>query len=199
MAQPPQQVPHSFQTLDRAQRAPYPRREYIRKTLWSVVNLTVWKFPRAWGWRRFLLRLFGATVGNRAIFLATTKVMHPWLLEIGEYSTVGPGVTIYNLGRVTIGAHTVISQDSYICAGTHDYTVSYLPLQRVGIVIGTGVWIAARAFVGPGVRIGDNSVIGACAVVARDIPEAVVVAGNPARVLKPRVMNETPEASLADQ
>jgi len=163
------------------------------------VNLTVWKFPRAWGWRRFLLRLFGATVGNRAIFLATTKVMHPWLLEIGEYSTVGPGVTIYNLGRVTIGAHTVISQDSYICAGTHDYTVSYLPLQRVGIVIGTGVWIAARAFVGPGVRIGDNSVIGACAVVARDVPEAVVVAGNPARVLKPRVMNETPEASLADQ
>ena len=103
------------------------------------------------------------------------------------YVKVGSRVTVYNLGRVTVGAHTVVSQDAYLCAGTHDYTDPTLPLMRPTITIGDGVWVAAGAFVGPGVTVGHNSVVGARAVVVRDVPEGVVVAGNPARVVRPRV------------
>jgi putative colanic acid biosynthesis acetyltransferase WcaF len=178
-----------FQRLDRAERAPYRVSERLLRAAWTVVNRTVWGLPRGWGWRRWLLRRFGAMVGRGAIFRASAQVFHPWLFEIGEYSTLGPGVVIYNLGPVTIGSHTTISQDCYVCAGTHDYTVAHLPLVRPPIVIGSGVWVAAQAFVGPGVTIGDNCVIGARAVVAKDVPAGVVAAGNPARVIKARAMN----------
>ena len=77
--------------------------------------------------------------------------------------------------------------DVYL-AGTHDYTKTELPLLRERVRIGHGVWIAAQAFIGPAVSIGDNSVIGARAVVVSDIPAGVVAAGNPARVIKPRTM-----------
>src|SRR5204863_7653015 len=88
---------------------------------------------------------------------------------------------------VSIADHSVISQDAYLCAGTHDYTQPTLPLLRPPITIGHGVWIAAGAFIGPDVTIGDNSVVGARAVVMKDVPPGVVVAGNPARVIKQRL------------
>ena len=84
---------------------------------------------------------------------------------MGQHSTLSEGVNIYNLGTVSIGDHTVISQDVYVCAGTHDYTQPGLPLLRPSIRIGSGVWICAGAFIGPGVSIGDNSIVGARAVV----------------------------------
>jgi putative colanic acid biosynthesis acetyltransferase WcaF len=114
--------------------------------------------------------------------------MYPWLLEVGDWVSIADGVTIYNLGRVRIGSHSAISQGSHICAGSHDYARADLPLTRPPITIGAGVWVAADAFVGPGVTVGDNSVVGARAVVTRDVPPGVVVAGNPARVIKQRPM-----------
>ena len=115
--------------------------------------------------------------------------MHPWLFRMGAYSIIGEGVTVYNLGMVTIGEHTVVSQNVHICAGTHDYTKPDLPLVRSPITIGSGVWICADAFIGPGVTIGDNAVVGARAVVTKDVPAGMVVAGNPAKVIKPRKMD----------
>lgn len=102
---------------------------------------------------------------------------------------------LYNLGPVTIGCHSVICQGTYVCAGTHDYTRADLPLLRPPIHIGSGVWIAAQAFIGPGVTVGDNSVIGARSVVTGDIPPGVVAAGNPAQIRKPRTMNRGPMAA----
>ena len=198
-AMPPAPMPSSsppadeiFQTLDRAERAPYAVGERLRRMAWTFVNQTVWRLPRGWGWRRWLLRRFGAKVGRGAIFRASAQVFHPWLFEIGDYSTLGLGVVIYNLGPVKIGSHMILSQDTYVCAGTHDYAVSYLPLRRPPIVIGSGVWVAAQAFIGPGVTVGNNCVIGACAVVARDIPPGMIAAGNPAKVIKPRPMPQPP-------
>jgi putative colanic acid biosynthesis acetyltransferase WcaF len=77
-----------------------------------------------------------------------------------------------------------------VCAGTHDYTKPNLPLERPPIAIGSGVWIAAGAFIGPGVTVGDNTVVGARAVVMSDVEPGVVVAGNPAKVIKQRPMDE---------
>jgi putative colanic acid biosynthesis acetyltransferase WcaF len=110
------------------------------------------------------------------------------LLGLGDHCTLSEGVTIYNLGPVVIGDHTVLSQDVYVCAGTHDYTRPDLPLVRSPVTIGSGVWICAGAFIGPGVTIGDNSIVGARAVVVKDVPPGVIVAGNPARIVKKRPM-----------
>jgi putative colanic acid biosynthesis acetyltransferase WcaF len=178
-----------FQTLDRTAKFPYTRGEYLRRYAWLVVQATVFRLPipRAYAWRRFLLKSFGAKLGTVAAVHSSTKIMHPWLFELGDWSNVSANVTIYNLGPVKIGNHSVISQDAYLCAGTHDYTDPTLPLLRPPITVGNGVWIAAGAFIGPGVTVGDNSVVGARAVVMKDVETGVVVAGNPARVVKPRI------------
>ena len=114
--------------------------------------------------------------------------MHPWLLEMAEWSLLSDGVNVYNLGPVKIGAHTTVSQDAHLCAGTHDYTDPILPLLKPPIVIGSGVWVCAEAFIGPGVTVGDNCVVAARAVVVKDVPPGMVVGGNPAKVIKARPM-----------
>jgi putative colanic acid biosynthesis acetyltransferase WcaF len=120
---------------------------------------------------------------------ASTIIKHPWLFSMGEHSMLSERVEIYNLGPVTIGSHTVLSQDVYVCAGTHDYTRPDMPLLRPTIHIGSGVWICAGAFLGPGITIGHNCVIGARAVVSKSVPDGMIAAGNPAKPLRPRPMN----------
>jgi putative colanic acid biosynthesis acetyltransferase WcaF len=184
--------PHIFQTLDKVNAYPYSRGEYVRRLLWNVVQATIFRFSpgRASGWRRFLLKLFGAKIGPHSGMRPNARIFHPWLFEMGDYSMLGQNVIIYNLGPVRIGHHSVLSQDCYVCAGTHDYTRATLPLQRPPITIGDGVWVAAGAFIGPGVTVGDNCVIAARAVVAKDVPAGVVAGGNPCRVIKQRPMQQ---------
>lgn len=185
---PPRAV---FQRLDRTASFPYTFKEYLRRFLWEWTQRTLIRYSprRAHGWRRFWLRAFGARMTPTSCTKASTRVFHPWLFTMGEYSAIAEDVTIYNLGPVSIGSHTVISQDAYVCAGSHDYTKAHLPLTRPSITIGSGVWVCAGAFVGPGVNIGDNAVVGARAVVTGDVPPGMVVAGNPARVIKERRMD----------
>ena len=138
--------------------------------------------------KRFWLNLFGAAIDPRCLIRPGVRIAHPWLLRLGPYSTLGDRVELYNLGQVSVGEHTVISQDVTLCAGTHDYTDPTLPLLKPEIKIGHGVWVCAEAYIGPGVTIGDNAVVGARAVVTHDVPAGMVVAGNPAKVIKPREM-----------
>jgi putative colanic acid biosynthesis acetyltransferase WcaF len=182
--------PHVFQRLDRSASRPWTRRQYAGRMLWHLVEITLFRFslPRAYGWRRFLLRQFGAKMGVNSCVRRTVRIWHPWLLQMDDFSMLGDDVQVYNLGEFSIGQHSIVSQQTYICAGTHDYTRVELPLVREPVRIGHGVWVAAQAFVGPGVSIGDNSVIGARAVLVSDIPAGVVAAGNPAWVIKPRAM-----------
>jgi putative colanic acid biosynthesis acetyltransferase WcaF len=158
--------------------------------LWTLVRLTLyrWSLPRAFRWRCFWLRRFGAKLGNPVYIRPTAHVFHPWLLTIGDWSSVADAVTLYNLGPITIGSHTTISQGAYLCAGSHDYTKQDLPLLRPPIKVGDGVWIAAEAFIGPGVTVGDDCVVAARAVVTKDVEPGKVVGGNPARMIKDRVM-----------
>ncbi|MCC6580649.1 MAG: putative colanic acid biosynthesis acetyltransferase [Phycisphaeraceae bacterium] len=177
-----------FQRLDQTASYPYKLSEYVRRAAWQQTQrwLVRLSLRRAHAWRRFWLARFGATIHCTSGTKASTIIWHPWLLSIGQYSMLSEGVVIYNLGPVTIGDHSVLSQDVYICAGTHDYRQPNLPLLRTPVTIGSGVWICAGAFIGPGVTIGDNSVIAARSVVVKDIPANVIAGGNPARVIKPR-------------
>ena len=188
-----------FQKLDRTAAYPYPLRDYVRRALWAVVRATLFRcsLPRAFRWRAQLLRLFGAKVAANTFIRRGVVIFHPWKFDIGQWSAIADRVVIYNLGDVSIGSHTVISQDAYLCAGTHDYTKPDLPLMLTPITIGSGVWVCAGAFVAPGATVGDNSVVAARAVVTKDVPAGVVVGGNPARVIRQRPMHGATAAAEA--
>lgn len=185
---PTPQDTEAYQRLDQVVGYPYPLRDYVRRIGWGAVQaLLIRTSPgRAMGWRRFWLRLFGAKIGTLAGIRPSTRIVHPWLLELNDFAMLGDNVTVYNLGRVTIGEHSVVSQNVHLCAGTHDYTKTDLPLIRAEITIGKGAWVCADAFIGPGVTVGDNTVVAARSVVVKDTEPGVVVGGNPARTIKPR-------------
>jgi len=177
--------------LDQHDKWPYAFKEYMRRYAWRMASrFLVRVFPaRISFWYRFWLRTFGAIVGYSGLS-PTCSIVHPWLFRIGNNSSIGDRVTIYNLDSVSIGDHTVLSQDVYVCAGTHDYTRPGLPLLRLPITIANNVWICAGAFIGPGVTIGDGAVVGARAVVVKDVEPWTVVAGNPAKMIKRRVIQD---------
>lgn len=177
-----------FQRLDTTAHFPYPLGEYVRKFLWEVVQAVCIRpsFRRAEGWRRFWLRAFGAKISGTCKIKPSTRIKHPWLLTMGEFSVLAEDVDVYNLGPVTLGDHTVVSHRAVLCAGSHDYTKPNLPLLRPEIRIGSGVWVCTQAFIGPGVTVGENSIVGACAVVMRNVPSGVIVAGNPATTVRDR-------------
>lgn len=168
--------------------------EQARRVQWSLGRLLFRCSPRpCFGFRRWLLRLFGATVGRHVHVYPSTHIYYPWNLEIGEWSSIGEWALIYNLGKVTIGTHTTLSQRVHVCAGTHDYRTAAMVLLKPPVRIGDAVWICADAFIGPGVVIGEGAVVGARSVVVKDVPAWMVLAGNPARVIKPRHRTTEPE------
>ena len=123
----------------------------------------------------------GAEIGKNVRIYPSAVITFPWLLELGENCVIGWRVRIYNLGKISIGSNTVISQYSHICGGNHDFRNPGFKLLRQGIRIGNGVWVASDAFIGPGVTIGDYAVIAARAVVVRNVHYGEIVGGNPAR------------------
>lgn len=167
--------------------AKYTTVEMVRRVLWGAGQWLFRLSPRpCFGWRRFILRVFGATVGREVHIYSSATVYFPWQLKIGAWSSIGEGALIYNLGQVLIGERSTISHKAHLCAGTHDYRHPDLPLLKPPIQIGDQVWICADAFVGPGVVIGEGAVVGARAVVLSNIEPWAVVGGNPARVIKRR-------------
>ena len=184
-----------FQRLDQREIRPYSSSEYLRRFAWRWVQWLLIRPspPNAYSWRRLWLRLFGARLRSTSRTRPSTDIIHPWLLTVGEQTILGDRVTVYNLGAIEIGDHTAISQGAHLCAGTHDHAQPHLPLLRKPMTVGSGVWICTDSFIGPGVTIGDNSVVGARAVVVKDVPPGVIVAGNPARVVKRRNL-ENPKA-----
>jgi putative colanic acid biosynthesis acetyltransferase WcaF len=166
----------------------------FRRLLWSCVQLPFWlRIPRVLSPVRIaLLRMFGARIGQHCL-VGSARIWIPWNLHMDEYSAIGDSAEIYNLAPVHIGANSVVSQRSYICTATHDYTKPSFPIYSVSITIGCSAWIAAGVFVAPGIKVGDGAVIGAFSVVSRDVPPWTVAVGNPCRVIKSRQI-EDPKA-----
>jgi putative colanic acid biosynthesis acetyltransferase WcaF len=160
------------------------------RAIWGVVYFLMFRpSPKVMhGWRSLLLRIFGARVGRSAHFYPSCKIWAPWNLVMGDHACLGPHVDCYNVARIELGEHATVSQYSYLCGATHDYTKLMMPLVPKPIRIGARAWVAADAFVGPGITVGEGAVVGARACVVRDVPAWTVVAGNPARVIKRRIL-----------
>jgi putative colanic acid biosynthesis acetyltransferase WcaF len=160
--------------------------------LWWIVQATLFRAsPQVfYGWRRFLLRLFGCSLGTGVLVRPTAEITYPWKVLIGDYSWIGDHVTLYSLGEIHIGANVVISQGSYICTGTHNMESPNFDIYDAPIFIEDEAWIASDVFVAPGVRIGRGAVVGARSSALHDLPPMMVSVGNPAKPLRPRLLPE---------
>jgi putative colanic acid biosynthesis acetyltransferase WcaF len=172
--------------------SPWTTREKLGRALWFLLEATLFRLsPRpCYRWRNWLLRRFGAAVHPTARIRSSVTIEVPWHLRVGEHTIVGDHVILYCLGTIAIGARTVVSQYSHLCAGTHDYTKRSFPLLRQPIAVGDDVWLAADVFVGPNVSIGDGVVVGARSTVVRDLPPWKVCVGSPARPVSDRVLQD---------
>ena len=168
----------------------YSRKIQFLRILWGVLGKPLFRFsPRtAFGWRRFILRLFGAKVGKKVNIYSSAIIYFPWNLEIGDWSSIGEHALIYTLGSIKIGKSVTISQYAHLCAGTHDYKDPAMPLLTPPITVEDQVWVCAEAFVSPGRTIHEGAVVGARSVVTRDVEAWAIVAGNPAFFIKKRKM-----------
>lgn len=167
--------------------------EYRRRVLWMAARPLLRLLPRMfYELRNRILRAFGAKIGEAVRIYPDVDIFFPWNLEIGDEVTIGPGVQLYSLGKIIIGDGTMISYGAHFCAGTHDYTEVNLPLLKPEIRLGQGIWVCAEVFVGPGVSVGDFSIIGARAVVLKSFPAYSILGGNPAVRIKDRpIPNES--------
>ena len=165
----------------------------IRRQVWNWV----WMFffrpsPRSLhAWRSFLLKLFGAKLGKGVHIYPGAKIWAPWNIDIGDYSGIADGVTLYSMDTIKIGKYSVISQGSHLCAGSHDYNSPNFQLYAKPITLGNNVWICAEAFISLGVNIPDGVVVGARSLVTKSILEPwTVCAGNPAKRIGQRTRSE---------
>jgi putative colanic acid biosynthesis acetyltransferase WcaF len=155
---------------------------------WIVQALLFHPSPQVcFGWRRFLLRLFGARIGRAVLNRPSAEFTYPWKITIGDFSWIGDGAILYSLGEISIGAHSVISQYCYLCAGSHDPRSVSFDLVAKPISVGSECWLATDVFVAPGISIGDAAIVGARSTVLHDLPPAMICHGQPARPVRPRI------------
>ena len=157
--------------------------------LWWLVQSVLFKTSPQflYGWRNFLLRLFGAKIGKKVIIRPSVKVTYPWKLSIGDYSWIGDDVALYTLGNIEIGDNVVISQRSYLCTGSHNYLQEDFPIYQKPIKICDQVWIATDVFIAPGITIEEGSVIAARSSVFKNIPSNKICAGSPVKIIRERI------------
>lgn len=170
--------------------SPWSLKEAVLVRVWSFVWLLFcrWTPKRLNFWRLFMLRVFGANITGNPFVYSSAKIYAPFLLTLADDSTLGPLSEVYNLGPVVFGERVTLSQHACICNGTHDLSDPSLPLLVGDVGIADDVFIGARAFIMPGITIAQGAVIGACAVVTKNVEPWTVVAGNPAKFIKERVL-----------
>jgi len=159
--------------------------------LWWFTDFFLFKLsPQVmYGWRRFLLRLFGAKIGENVIIRPNVTITYPWKVSIGNDSWIGDNVELYSLGEIEIGSNVVISQKSYLCAASHDYEQENFPIWSKKITIEDQCWLATDVYIAPGVTIGQGTVVGARSSVFKDLPGGKICVGSPAKVIKSRMEN----------
>lgn len=156
--------------------------------LWWIVQSTLFHCSPQfmYGWRNFLLRCFGAEIGESVIIRPTARVTYPWKLKVGDNAWIGDNVELYNWSLISIENNAVVSQRSYLCTATHNYATPSFPLTSLPITIKEQAWVATDVFIAPGVTIGKGAVIGSRSSVYSDMPEGMICVGSPAKSVKVR-------------
>lgn len=168
-----------------------PKPNHYKRICWYIINATIFRLLpgiKLRYLRNILLRSFGAKIPLKSLVYESAKIWAPWNLSVGKYSCIGPNTQIYNKAPIILGDNVVISQGSFLCTASHDITDPKHCLITKPIIIKDKVWVAADAFIGMGVTIGEGAVIGARAAVFKNIESWTVVGGNPAHFIKKRVI-----------
>lgn len=171
----------------------------LQRLVWQLcwMFLARWTPPMFSPWRILLLKIFGAQVGKGAAIAADVRIWYPRHLQLGAHATIGPGVHCYSMAMISIGPRSIISQRAHLCAGSHDVSDPDFQLIARPITIGADVWIAAEAFVGPGVQVGDGAVLGARGCTFSALDAWTIYRGNPAVPVRSRVWRtRSPAATI---
>ncbi len=157
--------------------------------LWWLVEASFFRLSPQfmYGWRRFLLRSFGAKVGRNVNVRSSVRTQFPWKVRIGDYSWIGDDVVLYSLGEIDIGRNAVVSQKCYICTGSHHYERPDFAIYSQPVHIQDECWLATDVYVAPGVVIGKATVVGARSSVFKSLPCNKICVGSPAIPVKDRI------------
>ncbi|MCX7102267.1 MAG: putative colanic acid biosynthesis acetyltransferase [Methylobacter sp.] len=160
----------------------------LLRVVWDFTCLLVFRYtPRPLHvWRVFVLRCFGAQIGQHCHVYPKVKIWAPWNLVMYDYACLANEVTCYTQGKITLHERAIVSQGAHLCTGTHDYNDPDFSLYARPIEIGKDAWVCAEAFIGPGVTVGEGAVLGARAVAFKDLQAWQVYSGNPAQAIKQR-------------
>lgn len=163
----------------------------IARALWNLAYVFAFRWTPEHSsvfnkWRIFLLRCFGARIGHHCAVRSSCRIWQPWNLEIGDWVALSEDCDIYTVDKIKIGNRSTISRNAFLCCASHDIRSSTMELTYAPIVIGSEAWVAARAIVMPGRKVGDGAVVAAGAVVVNDVEPWTVVGGNPATFIVKR-------------
>ena len=163
----------------------------LKEGLWLVVSLVLFRLcPFSFsGLKRSVLRAFGARIGNHVTIKPQVKITFPWKLVVGDYVWLGEECWLLNLERIVIGDHVCVSQRAFLCTGNHNYKLPTFDLIVKPIAHDEGSWVGAGGWVGPGVKVGSYAVLAAGAVAVNDLEPWGIYQGNPAALVKRRVIN----------
>lgn len=170
-------------------------RSKIARLAWNAVYVLLFRwtpdhFTMFNKWRVLILRCFGARVGAHCVVKSSCEIWQPWNLTLGDYATLSEHVVYYTVDKIAIGDQTTVSRDVFLCSASHDLASPIMELTTAPVAIGASAWIAARAIVMPGRKVGDGSVVAAGAVVVNDVEPWTVVGGNPAKFIKRRQLKD---------
>lgn len=174
--------------------APYrPDGSKLKRIAWFYINAVLFKtsmlpISRV---KVFLLRLFGAEIGKGVVIKPCVNIKQPGLLRIGDHCWIGEQVWIDNLVMVTLGNHVCLSQGVLLLTGSHNYKLPAFDLITGSIVLEDGVWVGAGAIVNQGITLASHAVLSAGAVATKNLGAYGVYQGNPARMVRSRVMGGT--------
>lgn len=164
------------------------KRNKLGRLLWRTIWIVLFRpSPRlAHGWRRFILRLFGAKLGDRTFVYPSVQIWAPWNLEMGDDSCLSHFVDCYCVDKVVLGRKATVSQYSFLCTASHNYKEREMPLITAPITICDFAWVTSDVFIGPGVTVGTGAVVGARSTVSNNVEEWTVVTGSPPKVVNRR-------------
>ena len=163
---------------------------FLKESLWLLLSMLLFRLcPISLsGLKRWVLRGFGARIGRSVVIKPRVSITFPWKLEIGDYVWLGEECWLLNLERIVIGSNACISQRAFLCTGSHNYARTTFDLIVKPITVEDGAWIGANSWVAPGVTVGTHSVLAAGSVATRRLEPWGIYQGNPAIMVRQRVI-----------